>query len=85
MITVYTKPTCSFCVAAKNHLTEWGYEYTEIDVSVDDAGMTFLKEQGHQTVPQIYVSNTECVPDGASGLAVLGKDGFESLMEKAGD
>lgn len=85
MIALYTKPTCSFCVAAKNRLTEWGHEYTEIDVSADEAGLHFLKEQGHRTVPQIYITESEFVPDGASGLAVLGRDRFQTLLERAGE
>ena len=85
MITIYSKPTCSFCDAAKNRLARWGYEYTEVDVSQEEAGLKFLKDEGHRTVPQIYYTETQFVPDGASGLAVLGKDGFQSLLEKAGE
>lgn len=85
MITLYTKPTCSFCVVAKNRLTEWGYEYTEIDVSTNEAGLNFLKEQGHRTVPQIYITESEFVPDGATGLAVLGRVGFQKLLERIGE
>jgi len=82
MITIYSKPTCSFCDAAKKRLTEWGYEFVEIDVSQDQDALNFLKETGHRTVPQIYYTESQFVPDGAAGLAVLGKDGFQTLLEK---
>lgn len=80
MITLYIKPTCPFCVSAKEKLEQWEYSYTDINVAKDEDAMQFLKDAGHRTVPQIYINDEICVPDGCSGLTVLGKDGLQKLI-----
>lgn len=79
-ITVYSKQTCPFCVAAKEKLDRWGFEYTEVEVDKDEQAMEFIKSRGHRTVPQIYINNKTYVPDGCSGLTVIGKEGVEKLI-----
>jgi glutaredoxin 3 len=55
-ITIYTKPGCPYCHAAKALLAKKGAAYTEIDVSrpADQRAMS-LKAQGRSTVPQIFI------------------------------
>jgi len=53
-IKIYSKPMCPHCDTAKRLLSEWGYEYEEINVSMIREGYDFLIEHGHRTVPQIY-------------------------------
>lgn len=79
-ITVYSKKVCPFCVAAKEKLDRWGFEYTEVDVEDDEQALEFIKSAGHRTVPQIYIDNKTYVPDGCSGLTVIGKEGLEKLI-----
>jgi len=82
VLKLYTKHTCPFCVSAMEKLDKWGFTYTVIDVNNDQQGMQFLKDAGHRTVPQIYINNSVYVPDGCSGLTVLGKDGLEKLISQ---
>lgn len=63
MIEVYTKTTCPHCVQTKNKLNELGLDYVEINIEQQPSQRQFLKEQGHKTVPQIYI-NGKVVPGG---------------------
>ena len=82
ILKVYSKHTCPFCVSAMEKLDRWGFTYTVIDVGNYPQGMQFLKDAGHSTVPQIYINDTVYVPDGCSGLTVLGKDGLNKLISQ---
>jgi glutaredoxin len=42
----------------KKKLTEWGYDFFEINISYDLDKKKFLKEEGHRTVPQVYWNRT---------------------------
>jgi glutaredoxin len=42
----------------KNKLKEWGYDYTEVNISYELDKKAFLRENGHRTVPQVYWNNT---------------------------
>lgn len=55
-ITIYTKPGCPYCRAAKALLAKKGAAYTEIDVSnpADQRAMS-IKAHGRSTVPQIFI------------------------------
>ena len=53
-IKLYTQNDCPYCVTMKKKLDEWGYEYLEINVSNDLSAKSFLKDEGHRTVPQLY-------------------------------
>ena len=68
MITVYTKPNCSHCDNAKNYLQNNNIIFEIIDVSENDAALNFLKEQGHRTVPQLYVGKKLLIDGGNSAL-----------------
>lgn len=57
-ITIYTKPYCPYCQAAKALLARKGAAYTEIDVSnpADQRAMS-VKADGRSTVPQIFIGS----------------------------
>ena len=55
-VTIYTTPTCPYCVAAKALLRRKGAEFTEINVEGDRAtAIALAKRTGRRTVPQIYI------------------------------
>ena len=61
-ITVYTTPVCPYCDHAKAYLTEHGFEFTEVDISVDRVGRReMLAMTGQQGVPVIRVGEKAVV------------------------
>jgi len=58
LVRLYTQNNCPYCVMMKDKLDSWGMNYQIINVSEDLKAKTFLKEQGHRTVPQLYYRNT---------------------------
>jgi glutaredoxin 3 len=58
-ITIYTTPTCPYCIAAKALLNEKGAAYNEVNVQNDRATALALAERtGRRTVPQIFIGET---------------------------
>lgn len=58
MFFIYSKPSCPFCVKAKELLDQRGVEYEEIDVTLDEVALSFIKEEMNlRTVPQIFDGN----------------------------
>lgn len=78
MITVYSKPNCPHCVAAKNYLSKHEIEFHVKDVSVDEDALKFLKGRGHKSVPQLYVGDKLLVEGGNAGLQKLSADEIRS-------
>lgn len=78
MITIYTKPGCSHCVAAKSYLMQNHINYHEVDIMQDVEALTFLREQGHRTVPQVYVGQ-RLLEGGDMGLRQLSPDRLRQL------
>lgn len=60
-LTLYTTPSCGFCLRLKGRLDKSGIGYSEVDVESDDAGATFVEEtnDGARTVPVVVY------PDGS--------------------
>lgn len=55
-ITVYSTPTCPYCVQAKRYLDEKGLKYTAHDVASDlQAREDMVKKSGQLGVPVIDV------------------------------
>lgn len=55
-VSVYTTPTCQYCKMAKEFFQEKGVEYTEFDVSVDEAKRSEMVEKsGQMGVPVIDI------------------------------
>ncbi|MCB1350395.1 MAG: glutaredoxin 3 [Maritimibacter sp.] len=59
-VTIYTKPYCGYCHAAKRLLAHKGVDFTEIDISGDPALRREMiqKAGGRSTVPQIWIGET---------------------------
>lgn len=53
---------------AKAWLKKNDLAYSEVDVTADQSKLAFLKEQGHRTVPQIYLGDQVLVSGGYDGL-----------------
>lgn len=56
-VTIYTKPYCGYCHAAKHLLERKGVKFNEIDISGDqELRMEMIqKARGRSTVPQIWI------------------------------
>lgn len=58
--TLYTKPTCPYCIAAKNLLDNKGIEYTDIVITTlsdDERAELTTRTNNHRTVPQIFIGD----------------------------
>ena len=75
-ILMYTTSWCPDCHRAKYVLDEYGIEYDEIDVDLDEAGLAYVKQVngGRRVVPTIQF------PDGA----ILVEPSTAVLAEKLG-
>lgn len=71
MITVYTKNNCGFCMMGKAMLSNYEYQYTEINIEEDTDAMEFIISQGHKTMPQFYQDGELFVEGGFSGLKLF--------------
>ncbi len=57
-IIIYTKPTCPYCINAKQLLNSKGVNFDEIDVSQDLSLRQQMQQlSGRYTVPQIFIDN----------------------------
>lgn len=60
-VLLYTKPTCSYCHAAKDLLDNKGVQYTEItltDLSDSDKEELARRTNHYRTVPQIFINGS---------------------------
>ncbi len=59
-VTIYTKPFCGYCHAAKRLLAHKGVDFTEIDISANPELRREMiqKAGGRSTVPQIWIGET---------------------------
>jgi glutaredoxin 3 len=56
MITIYSTPTCAFCHLAKAYMDSKNIEYTDVDVSKDQAAAIKMVElSGQMGVPVIDI------------------------------
>tara|TARA_B100001989_G_C24489805_1_gene438929 strand:- start:706 stop:963 length:258 start_codon:yes stop_codon:yes gene_type:complete len=58
-IEIYTWATCPYCAKAKGLLQSKGVEYTEYDITGDDAARAKMIERtgGPKSVPQIFIDD----------------------------
>lgn len=55
-IKIYSTPTCPYCVTLKNFLKENGFEFTDVDVSRDQAALNEMVEKsGQMGVPVVDI------------------------------
>lgn len=58
-VKVYSTPTCPYCKAAKEFLTENKIKYEDIDVSKDhNAAQEMIEKSGQMGVPVIDIDGT---------------------------
>jgi glutaredoxin 3 len=58
-VTIYTKPTCPYCIAAKALLRNKDVTFNEISIEGDRSAASALAERtGRRTVPQIFIGTT---------------------------
>lgn len=81
-ITIYSKPNCPHCTAAKHYLTENDIKFFEVNVAEDAEALRFLKERGHRTVPQLYVGKKLLVEGGNGGLQALTPDQVRERVQR---
>lgn len=69
-VKILSSPTCSYCHAAKDLLTQKGIPYREIDISSgSNEAHQLLSQSGRRTVPQIYID--EKLIGGFAELSIL--------------
>jgi len=68
MIKIYSKAGCPQCDVAKALLAKHGYTYEEIRIDEDDTARDFLLEEGHRSVPQMYIGEQLLIIGGAPAL-----------------
>ncbi|MFC5066837.1 glutaredoxin 3 [Flaviflagellibacter deserti] len=58
-VTIYTKPWCPYCDAARELLTGKGIDFTEIDISgkAEIRAEMIQRANGRTTVPQVFVGD----------------------------
>jgi len=52
----------------KNLLTKKGYDFTEVNIEEDEDAYTFVIEEGHKSMPQIYEDGSVFVEGGFEGM-----------------
>lgn len=60
-VVIYTKPTCPYCIRAKQLLEQKGVAYEEIlfaQLSDEEKNTLSQKTNGYRTVPQIFINET---------------------------
>lgn len=84
-ITIYTKASCPFCVAAKSLIEQRGYPYEEIPIDADPAQRErMIQRAKRHTVPQIFIGDRHI--GGYDDLSALDRQGgFVALMEQGDD
>jgi glutaredoxin len=80
MIKIYTKTTCPYCDQAKQLLEAFGFDYEAVNIEQDTEARTWLLDQGHKSVPQLYI-NDKLLEGGFNGLQSVGKTGVQQLLE----
>ena len=81
MIKLYSKDNCGYCMMAKGFLNNNGFEYEIVAIDKDDEARDFIMNEGHRTMPQIYV-NGKVIDGGWNGLNALGVDGLNALINE---
>ena len=81
MLTVYSKPNCPYCEQAKSWLDSNKIEYRTIDISEDTESLNMLREQGHKTVPQLYLNGEVLVSGGWEGLKTQDPEVLKEQIE----
>ena len=61
-VTVYSTPTCPYCIMVKDYLKETKVEFTDINVAEDQAkAQEMVEKSGQMGVPVIAINDTVIV------------------------
>lgn len=85
VVTVYTQPGCTPCVAAKARLKTRGIEFTERNIRTDADALAELRALGYQSTPVVHavLDGHEPVHFGASssgGISTADVDALTALV-----
>jgi glutaredoxin 3 len=82
-VTIYTTPTCPYCISAKALLRRTGVEFNEIGIAGDRAAaFSLARRTGRATVPQIFIGTKHV--GGFDDLKALEQAGhLEALLSHA--
>jgi glutaredoxin 3 len=72
---LYSREWCSWCIDAKEYLTERGYQFREIDVGEDRQAYQEMKELSEQTYVPTFVA-------GEKVLANFDTDQLEEFLRE---
>jgi glutaredoxin len=72
---LFSREWCSWCIDAKEYLTERGYQFTEIDVGRDRDAYEEMRELSEQTYVPTLVAGDEV-------LANFDTDQLEAFLNK---
>lgn len=64
---LYSREWCSWCIDAKEYLTERGYHFTEINVGQDRAAYDEMKQISQQTYVPTLVADGEVLANFDTG------------------
>ena len=83
-IDIYTKPTCPFCIKAKQLLQSKGAVFTEIDIQEQPElrESMIARANGRQSVPQIFIGERHV--GGCDDLHALDAKGELDSLLKSG-
>jgi glutaredoxin 3 len=76
-LTLYSRAMCSWCIDAKDYLSERGYQFTEIDVGRDREAYEEMTELSDQTYVPTLVAGEEV-------LANFNTDQLEKFLSEHG-
>lgn len=82
MITLYTKPMCPYCDGAKHLLKKYGVAFMEVNITTDPQAYAMLKEQGHKSVPQVYLGDKLLVEGGFTGLSKMQPVDLQRMIDE---
>ncbi len=82
-VEIYTWSTCPFCMRAKKLLDRKGAEYTNYDITGDDAARAKMIERsgGASSVPQIFINDKHI--GGCDEFHQLDNDGKVNPLPKS--
>ncbi len=72
-LTIYTKPGCQYCTAAKQYLDQNGINYNEVDVTQHEDKIEWLRNQGFKTLPVIFAGEEPLINGGWNTLKTMRK------------
>jgi glutaredoxin len=76
-LTLYSRAMCSWCIDAKEYLSDRGYEFTEVDVGRDREAYDEMLELSDQTYVPVLAAGDEI-------LANFDTDQLEKFLSEHG-